>query len=90
MACREQTLICALKSKQQNSCVPLRQRMKINIKLEIKYSSKFKNMHTQLAPNGQGVSGFGMRVMGCELRVSGYRGPDNGILQRRINLRHTA
>jgi len=52
--CRTQTLIYALKSKQQNSCVPLRERMKINIKLERKYPGKFKNMHTQLHPNGQG------------------------------------
>jgi len=53
-ACPAQTLIFALKSKQQNSCFPLRERTKINNKLVRKYPSKFKNMHTQFHPNGQG------------------------------------
>ncbi len=57
-----QNLIVALKSNQRNGRDPPRSRMRIHIELERKYPSKFKNMHTQLPPSGQGISGNWMLV----------------------------
>ena len=46
--------------------------MRICINLERKYSSKFKNIHTQLPPNGQGISGCVLRVASCGFRATSF------------------
>ena len=66
-----------LKSNQWNWQAPLRQKMRVHIKLERKYPSKFKNVHIKLSPQGQEIYECGLRVTGCGLRVTGSEAADS-------------